>query len=400
MSKHNRRKKLRRKTPKPGMIKTNIPAPVRPNRPLSSPDSVLPQAMRDPFNIFDNDEPSEDVDSSEQSSRPPPREMMISSSCSLREQPNSSFLNRFFPEDEESSGDGTALAEIDQLLCDGPEGPPREPISKEPRPLEKTQRIYFQTYGNDFKVEAHGDRLLAQNLRVVRLFERGRTLGLGVKMNIPIGFCALTNCFHPPGCVCVVDMAGYGPSDIRAQIVNISSGPLELPPQMLQIHIHLLPMLVPEPWQTINLTAPHQGDAYFDLRLRRPLNMPPRVSKNLSFEAGHLCEEDKQSCLIIPCRHLATKRLLLDPTVWHPNSLAVLRVMNASDEQVDMEPGTAIAKIIFTTPGITPFKPALTSVLMSFDVPRSDLKLVKGGRRDYYRAEEKLRSGRDSSIED
>ncbi|AWV68324.1 M72 protein [Murid betaherpesvirus 1] len=400
MAKHNKRKKLKRKTPtKPGIIKPNIPDPVRPNLPLSSPDSVLPQAMKDPFNIFDNDEPSEDTSSSEQSSRPPPREMMISSSCALREQTNSSFLNRFFPEDDDSSGNGAALAEINQLLRDGPEGPSREPTPKEARRAERVQKIFFQTYGNDFKVEAHGDRLLAQNQRVVRLFERGRILGLGVKMNIPMGYCAVTNCFHPPGCVCVMDMAGYGPSDIRAQIVNISSGPLELPPNMLQIHIHMLPMLLPEPWQTINLMAPHQGDTYFDLRLRRPLSLRPRASKNLKFEAGHLCEEDASSCLIIPCRHLAAKRVLLDPTVWRPNSLAVLRVMNASDEHVDLEAGMAMAKIIFTTPGITPFKPSLTSVMMSFDVPRSDLKLVKGGRRDYYRAEERMRSGRDSSNE-
>lgn len=292
---------------------------------------------------------------------------MLDDNYVLRHHLNSAFLNRFFSADESSACETTAVTEEEEKKPNIHDEQTDKP--KTVKASKKTE-IRYHMYGGDFKIESFKDRLRATNTRPIRLFERSRNLSLGIKIYIPAKFIGLTNCFQPPGCICVTDIVSSGDMDVRVQLVNITSTPLEVPAGTLQIYIHVLPQIPPEPWQTMNMSEPHVEDAYYDLRVRRAVTIKPHSTKYLTFDAAHLCPETRQSAVIIPCRHMTFRKLIVEPSVWQSHVMPVVRIINACQTTLHIPPGTPVAKVLFTSPGIIPVTPALTSIIKSLEIPK------------------------------
>lgn len=352
------------------LIKADIPNPSRPHRsPSPRPVSfsvdmeMTPEDSRTITKSFDGS----DVAAI-------PIHEMIDTHNYVRQQKYSSFLNRFFPPD---AGTATGRAcSSSNLQQDQNKDYPKIITQKTKKVLRRTE-IKFQTYGSDFKIEIQKDRLRVINTRPIQLFDRGRHLGLGVNVQTPPEFFVLTNCFNPPGCICVTETFAPGSTDVRAQILNTTGIPVEIPALALQIHIHVLPRLLPEPWQTINLPPPSTDDGHFDLRTRRSIDMAPRCIKIVLFDATHLCQEKQQSALIVPCRYLTHRKVIVEPTVWKPRSMPIVKVMNTSNAHVYLPAGTTLAKVMFTYPGISQTSPSLTSTIMSLQIPKTPVVLSR-----------------------
>lgn len=300
---------------------------------------------------------------------------MLDETCVVRHQPISSFLNRFFSPADTPTADTyrNAQSETQNDALSNQNVRTKEQPSKSTKKTE----IKYQAYGSEYRTESLQDRLRIVNMRAIRLFERSRTLPLGVRIVVPPGFFGLINCLHPPGCVCVTDIIGVGTSDARAHLANITQSPIEIPPGTLQIYIHMLPQIIPEPWQTMNLPAPHLADKYYDLRVRRTVQLNPRSTKYLTFDAAHLCPESTQNALIVPFRHMTFRRIIVEPCVWPSHCMPVVKVVNVSQTALQIPAGTAVAKAIFTLPGITQITPALTSVIRSLDIPSTLVSFSK-----------------------
>ncbi|AFX83386.1 B72 [Murid betaherpesvirus 8] len=312
-----------------------------------------------------------------------PTSEMLDVNCVLRKPSVSTFLNRFFSADgkinEADDDDRPSHTVVDTNLSKEPNGP--LVVKPKPKKSSRKMQVYYQPYTSDFKIESHKDRLCITNVRPIRIFERSRTIIIGVKIAIPSGFFGLTNCFHPPGCICVTDILNSGETDVRAHIANTTLTPLEILPMTLQMFIHIVPKIFPEPWQTVNLPAPHSEAAYFDLRTHRHIHLPPNSTAYLTFNTTHLCGAKTHSVLIIPCRHLAFKKILLDPTIWRPGMPPIIRTNNISSATQYISAGTLLAKVIFTSAGITQFSPALTSIITSLHIPKSQVHFTKPGPR-------------------
>lgn len=300
---------------------------------------------------------------------------MLDETYVVRHQPISSFLNRFFSPADTSTADRYDNKQIEpqSTAISGHDIRTKAQSSKPTKKIE----IKYQTYGSEYRTESLQDRLRVVNMRAIRLFERSRTLPLGIRIVVPPGFFGLINCLHPPGCVCVTDIIGVGTSDARAHLANITQAPIEIPPGTLQIYIHMLPQIIPEPWQTMNLPAPHIADKYYDLRVRRTIQLNPRSTKYLTFDAAHLCPESTQNALIVPFRHMTFRRIIVEPGVWPSHCMPIVKVINVSQTALQIPAGTAVAKAIFTLPGITQITPALTSVIKSLDIPGTNVSFSK-----------------------
>lgn len=301
---------------------------------------------------------------------------MIDFDCALRQPPESLFLNRFFPEPDTQATENGSTPRTPDVgnFKDFPALANERNRSK--RPAKRTN-VQFQTYGPDFKTEIQKDRMRLSNYREIKLFARGRTVNPGMKIQIPNGFFGLINCMNPPGCVCMTDTLNSGPVDVRPYLVNISNASIEIHPLTLQIYVHVLPKLTPEPWQTVNLPAPHSDEAYFDLRTRYPFTFPPRSTSYLSFNATHLCPQKTHTALIVARRQLTQRKLLIETTVWAPETTPVVRAINASHVPIHVPAGTKAAKVFFTAPGIKPYSPSLTSLVTSLNIPRINVSLTR-----------------------
>lgn len=310
----------------------------------------------------------------------PPTHEMLDENCVVRQQHVSLFLNRFFSPDarESAAGDAgdpdAALRTCRSALAIAPKT--KSAADGAPPPQEKTE-IHFQTYGSDFRADILRDRIRVTNTRLLRLTRRSRTLALGVKAEIPEAFFGLTNCPHPPGCVCIADILPSGPTDVRAQLINTTPNPLEIPAGALQVYIHFLPKHAPEPWQTLNLPAPHPTEKFFEIRTQRSLRFEPRATKYLTFEVEHFCPKKTSSALILQCRYMSFKKLLVDPTTWAPNCPPMIKLVNASQTTLRIAAGETLAKVMFTAPGISPYAASLTSTVDSLNVPRVAVSLTR-----------------------
>lgn len=305
-----------------------------------------------------------------------PTDEMIDVDFTLRRPPESLFLNRFFSGHESRPAGNGSIPWTSNAINFKDFPVLGSDVDRTKRPTKRTD-VRFRAYGTDFRSEIQKDRMRLSNHRQIRLLERGRTLNPGIEIQVPDGFFGLVNCMNPPGCVCATDVLCSGPVDVRPYLVNISGAALEIPASTLQIYIHVLPKMIPEPWQTVNLPAPHVEDAYFDLRARRSFFLPPRSISYLKFNTIHLCPEKTHTALILPRRQLTQRKLLLEATVWAPGTMPVVRAINVSTDPIHIVDRTKMAKVLFTVPGITTFSPALTSLVTSLNIPRVDVSLTR-----------------------
>lgn len=127
----------------------------------------------------------------------------------------------------------------------------------------------------------------------------------------------------------------------------------------------------------MNLPAPHPTEHYFELRTRGNLRFDPWASMYLTFSVQHFCPKKTSTALILQCRHMSFKKLIMEPLAWAPNHPPTVKAVNASQGTLYIPAGETLAKVIFTAPGVTSFSPSLTSTIDSLSVPRMPVSLSR-----------------------
>nr|CDI95407.1 GP72 [Caviid herpesvirus 2 str. CIDMTR] len=296
-----------------------------------------------------------------------PEQFIDSYGPPLRCLPRSRSLNRMFPEDVSDARDArrSGLApprpddETTDSRRDGPETPslitrPPDATEKPSRSLELSQpipRISLKTTGTNFRMSQLDKSMAIFTNRAIIWLSAGATHVIRVNgmLEIPKGcFGIIMYRNSCPSFFSPTELVEPGQRAFEVQISNISSILSQaLAPGSIEGTILIFRYFVPEPWEVINMTPPHEGFHHF-IRTRETLRIKPYRILTVVPEATHVCAP-QHSAIIIGTRHLNRSGVVVCPTIWHAGTMPVVTIHNVTAYTVRLQAHSPIARVVFTS---------------------------------------------------
>lgn len=279
----------------------------------------------------------------------------ISNNYSLLWNPQSRFINRFFRR-ENCLDDG--------CRCYREQDESASPIKanssliRHATPTSRTRSlpstITFRSRNLNFRVFVDEDRLRIINQKIIWMQSlQNKSLSLGMKLHLPESCFGLIT-YEPSssGYVCMTDLVETNRGNPDALIVNLTGESHAIKPGRIRGVVRVYPYFVPEPWETVNLTSPH-NNMYFSVRLKQQVTIPALGERVMRMDCSHLCDDRCYSALGFGTRQMGRIGVLTDPFVWPAGQMPTVRLLNATRRSVRLSPNTAVARVIFTSPGFS-----------------------------------------------
>lgn len=229
------------------------------------------------------------------------------------------------------------------------------PSSLPPLPPPRTRHLHMQrrvTYYNharNFSARNAGDKVRFKNRYALFTLPRHNNIvPLGVSFDIPDGCFGLT-CYsvRDPNFMCPVDLTEQRDRDPEVQIVNLADTEQRIESRKITGFFFVFPLFMPEPWELVNMDPARTGSTFFELRLRKPLNLQARATTSLTLDVAHICG-DECCAIVTGTKHLNRIGLLLEPLIWRSGTVPTLRLVNTTTMPARLTTNTPIAHAVFT----------------------------------------------------